>query len=326
MLKSRDLACCVVAALLLATNAAEAADMIRLGHAQAVEENLWLMNTPGGVTPGRGKNYDVTFIPFRSSSDRFKAYQAGELDCATGASVSLIFAAANGVKLKAVASISKETVERPTSEFWVSDKSSIKSISDLKGKTIAINGYRSTAELETSVALAKAGLNAHRDVRYTVIGFPQMGDALRNGQVDLATIVTPFTYFEQKKGGLHKLFTSRDVLPFNEDLTTVYCSADFIAKHRATVKAFLADFVATTKHYLSDLKSARAALLDAKMVRIDRAIYMDLPDAYRDPDARLSEGDWERLQQSMVEVGFIPHKIDIPSIMDQSLLPPPSGR
>lgn len=55
---------------------AQAAEKIRLGHSQATEESLWLMDTPGGVTPNRGKVYDAEFIPFRSASDRFKAFES----------------------------------------------------------------------------------------------------------------------------------------------------------------------------------------------------------------------------------------------------------
>jgi ABC-type nitrate/sulfonate/bicarbonate transport system substrate-binding protein len=299
--------------------------LIRIGHATAVEENLLAMDTAVGVTPGRGKSYEFTLFPFRSSSDRFKAYQADELDCATGAAVGLIFAAANGVDLKAVASISKTSDEVPTSEYWVTENSPIKSLSDLKGKTIAINGYRSTAELETRLALSQAGLDPRRDARFVVMGFPEMGDAVRGGQIDLATMVLPFIEVERKKGGLRKLFSSQDVLPFNPDLATLYCRPSFLEQHPATIRAFLADFVATTQRYLSDVKAARIALLDAKKSRIEPDVYLNMPDYYREPHGWLSIEDWDRLQDAMIKVGFMAHKIDIGSIVDQHFLssPPP---
>jgi ABC-type nitrate/sulfonate/bicarbonate transport system substrate-binding protein len=297
------------------------AQMIRLGHAQATEETLWLMDTPAGVTPNRGKAYQVTFIPFRSASDRFKAYESGELDCSTGASPSLIFAAINGVGLKAVASITKESVKGALSEFWVLENSPLRSVADVKGKLIGINGYKSTAELWTMAAFKKYGIDPKRDVRYRVIGFPQMPDAIRNGQVDVGMLVTPFLSVEMKKGGLRRLFTSREGMAGDEDLTTIYCREDFIAKHRGAVRAFLADFVATTKSYLGDIRKARQALLDAKKVRIDAELFLDIPDSYRDPDAKLNIDDWVKLQDIMFDVGFVEKKIDIPSIIDQSLLP-----
>jgi ABC-type nitrate/sulfonate/bicarbonate transport system substrate-binding protein len=314
-------ACTAVVLASLAHQSAVAAPLIRLGHANATEENLWLMDTPAGVTPNRGKAYEAKFIPFRSASDRFRAFEAGELDCGTGAAPSLVYAAVAGLKFKALASISKESSRGELSEFWVAENSPLKTAADVKGKLIGINGYKSTAEFWTLVAFKKNGLDPHRDVRYRIVSFPQMGDAIRAGQVDVGMLVSPFLSIEQSKGGVRRLFTSREGLPDDEDLTTIYCSDDFIKNNTPAVKAFLADFVATTKRYLADLKGARLALIEAKKVRIEPSLFLGIPDSYRDPDARLNVGDWVRMQDNMFDVGFIPKKIDMHSLIDATLLP-----
>lgn len=321
---------CACAALAMGGNlmapfsAADAKTLIRLGHSRAAEESLWLMDTPAGVTPNRGKAYEVKFIPFRSSSNRFKAYEAGELDCGTGPAATLIFAAANGVKFKAVASISKETSRGAVTGYYVLKDSPIKTIADLKGKTLALNGYKGGTELWVRAALKTAGLDADKDVRFALVRFSQMGNALRSKKVDLTIFVEPFTSFEEKKGGVRLLFTSRKGMPFDEDLQSMYCSEKFIAANRGAVKAFLADFVATTKYYLKNLKAARKALVKAKKVRVKGKVLMTLPDWYRDPNARLNVQDWGKLQDAMVSSGFMKasKKIDVKSIVDESLLPP----
>ena len=302
---------------------AQAAEKIRLGHSQATEESLWLMDTPGGVTPNRGKAYDAEFIPFRSASDRFKAFEAGQLECGTGTAISLIFAAANGVKFKALASISKESSKGAVSELTVRDDGQIKTIADLKGKLIALNGFKSATELYAHAAMLKAGLDPKRDARYTVVPFPQMADQLRAGQVDLVMLIEPFTSAEKKKPGLRQLFTSREALPFDEDLQTLYCGEEIIKKNPAAVKAFVADFIATTKAYLADVKAARKHLIAAKKVRIDEAVFLDLPDNYRDPEGRLFAEDWNKLQDVMIKTGFqeANTRFDAKSIIDQSFLP-----
>ena len=56
-------------ATIVSPSSASAAQVIRVGHAQVSEEPLWLMGTPGGVTPNQGKAYDLQLTMFRSSAD-----------------------------------------------------------------------------------------------------------------------------------------------------------------------------------------------------------------------------------------------------------------
>lgn len=313
----------VVAGSALAVSAfAQAPVKIRQGHSQAAEENLWLMDTPAGVTPNRGKAYDFEFFPFRGADERFKAYEAGQLDCATGTAASIIFAVSQGIKLKIVASISKESIKGDLVRYWVRSDSGINSVKDLKGgKIVALNGFKSAIELYARAALLDAGLDPDRDVKFAVMRFPIMGEALRSGKVDLTSLVQPFATIEQKKGGIKPLFTSRDPLPFDEDLQTMYCGDAFLKKHPVAVRAYLADFVATTKWYLANQAAGRKALADAKKVVTTAQEFGDIPDSYRDPDGRTDLDSYYMLQDVMIKVGFQKTRIDPKEFIDLSYLP-----
>jgi len=300
---------------------AQAPVKIRQGHSQAAEENLWLMDTPAGVTPNRGKAYDFEFFPFRGADERFKAYEAGQLDCATGTAASIIFAVSQGIKLKIVASISKESTKGDVVRYWVRADSDIKSVKDLRGKIIAINGYKSAIELYARAAMIDAGLDPDRDAKFVVIRFPVMGEALRTGKVDLTSLVQPFTTIEQKKAGIRALFASRDPLPFDEDLQTLYCAETFLQQHPAAIRAYLADFVATTKWYLANQAAARKALAAAKKVVSDTDVLAEVPDSYRDPDGRTDIDSYYKLQDVMIKVGFQKNRIDPKEFIDLSFLP-----
>jgi hypothetical protein len=100
------------------------------------EEPLWLMGTPGGVTPNQGKAHDLQLTMFRSSADRMKAYEAGALDCETGSPLNLIFAASSGLTdFTDVATISEQHPGGVVTSYLVRDD--IKTPADLKGKIIA---------------------------------------------------------------------------------------------------------------------------------------------------------------------------------------------
>ena len=312
----------LIAAFAMASAAlAQAPVKIRQGHSQAAEENLWLMDTPAAVTPNRGKAYDFEFFPFRGADERFKAYEAGQLDCATGTAASIIFAVSQGIRLKIVASISKESAKGDVVRYWVLQDSPVKGVKDLKGKIIALNGFKSAIELYVRAAMLDAGLDPDRDAKFVVLRFPIMAEALRTGKVDLTALVQPFATIEQKKGGIRALFTSRDPLPFDEDLQTMYCSEEFLRKHPAPIRAYLADFVATTKWYLANQAAGRKALADAKKVMSDTAVLGEVPDSYRDPNGRTDLDGYYKLQDVMIRVGFQKNRIDPKEFIDLSFLP-----
>ena len=312
----------LIAAFAMASAAlAQAPVKIRQGHSQAAEENLWLMDTPAAVTPNRGKAYDFEFFPFRGADERFKAYEAGQLDCATGTAASIIFAVSQGIKLKIVASISKESSKGDLVRYWVLQDSPVKAVKDLKGRIISINGFKSATELYARAALMDAGLDPERDAKFVVLRFPIMGEALRTNKVDLTPLVQPFATIEQKKGGIRPLFTSRDPLPFDEDLQTMYCSEDFLKKHPGPIRGYLADFVATTKWYLANQAAGRKALADAKKVVSDTELLSEVPDTYRDPNGRTDLDGYYKLQDVMIRVGFQKNRIDPKEFIDLSFLP-----
>lgn len=304
--------------------AANAQDVptIRLGHSQATEEPLWLMDTPRGVTPNRGTAYEAEFNPFRSSADRFRAYEAGALDCGTAGPISLILAASSGVKFTALASISQENPENgAVSTFYVKDDSDIQSVADLKGKRVAVNGYKSATELWLRFALRDAGLDPDRDVVITQLSFGQGAQAIRDGQIDSAMLVEPLIFMETAKGGIRPLFSSVDALPFAQDIQTLYCNPDFIAEHPDAVRAFISDYVATLKAYMDDRPAAIQALVDSSKM-VARWEGDDLPPDYsRDPNAAIAVENWERIQQAMLDVGILEKPVDIDAIVDTSFLP-----
>jgi len=69
----------------------------------------------------------------------------------------------------------------------------IKTIADLKGRTIATNGAASVVNYEIGHILASAGLTL-KDIELKVIPFPQMSVALANKAVDGAIVIPPWVH------------------------------------------------------------------------------------------------------------------------------------
>jgi ABC-type nitrate/sulfonate/bicarbonate transport system substrate-binding protein len=313
-----------IASLLIAafvsSSAAGAAQLIRVGHAQVSEESLWLMKTPGGVTPNEGKEYQLEMTMFRSSADRMKAYEAGALDCETGSPLNLIFAAANGLTdFLSVATISQQDPKGVVTSYLVRDD--IKKASDLKGKTIAVNGYKSLTDLLERTILIKAGLNPDRDVKFVLLGYPEGPDALRQHLVDMVQVDEPAKTEELRKGGVHLLFSFPDIIGGTQDQNTLFCRKDFLKTHGPAVRAFLADYISTLKTYLKDRRRAYGYLSKAQLTIAIPADQPVPPDYSRPGDGRVSVQSFRQIQDAMIKAGFITTPIKVEDLIDNSYLP-----
>ena len=294
----------VVASALVAAARAEPVE-IRMGAGPAPDEQLWLMDARSDLTPNKGKAYTYKLSITRGTNERYTAFEAGQIDAGSTSMSGAVFAASKGIQLKIVAKEARESLtDFSTSAMALAD--SDVSPTNLKGKTIAINGYRTSIELYSRVAAIKAGLNPDRDVKWIVMPFPQMADALKAHKIDIAILPTQFAYFAKREGGFKTVYTSASISGVEEE-QDVYFSPDFLAKHPDAVRAWAKDFAAVTRYLLDHQKEARQSLLDAKFVNIEPAIYLAMTakdDLGRSADIKPSIEMLGKVQDMLLKVGF----------------------
>src|SRR5262249_39995465 len=82
-----------------------------------------LMSARPDLTPNQGTRYQLKQIPFQANPERFQAYLAGELDAGTAPGLAVIFARAQGVDMKIVASVCLEAAgkERFSTTYMAKD-------------------------------------------------------------------------------------------------------------------------------------------------------------------------------------------------------------
>jgi ABC-type nitrate/sulfonate/bicarbonate transport system substrate-binding protein len=294
---------------------------IRIGHGFAGEENLWLMAAQPDVTPNQGKAYRLAFTAFRGNTDRLNAYEAGQLDGGTIAGPTTLFAAEQGVPLKLVASIVRDRKGSDTTSYLALEDSGIRSAADVRGKTVGIVDFKSATELWARAAIEAAGLNPDRDVNFVVVPFQGMGEAVRFRRIDVGAFPEPFRSAEQQRGGVVEAWTSKTGVPFEEELLDLFLHPDFIANHREATRAFLADFVATTRWYLDHQAEARQVLIDKGFVQTPPELYLNLKDYYREPSGRVTLDGFAQIQDLHLKLGWQTRKLNINDVVDMSLLP-----
>ena len=312
----------VAAALIAAAVGAAAQDIptIRLGRQTAAEENLWLMLAKPQLAPQLGKTYKIEWSQWRASDMAFKAYEANEIDIATTSANATIVAASKGLDFKIIASISRESDKGAKTYFLVRADSSGK-IADIKGGTVGIVGYRTSIKLWAREGLKSGGLNPDRDVKWAVVPFAAMAESIRANKIATGGIPEMFAMGEIAKGDLKVLFTSKTGVPFDEELIAMIANPAFLKKHPAAVKAFMADLVQVTKVYMSDIKAGRQAILDAKLVQLPPAVYLNTAEYVRDPQLKPSVDILTKMQDNLVASGFQEKKTDINKLVDLSFVP-----
>jgi ABC-type nitrate/sulfonate/bicarbonate transport system substrate-binding protein len=293
---------------------------IRIGYGVAAEEQLWLLIAKPDIGTHYGKDYTIDGTRFSGSDKRAQAFEAGAIDVASSSANGVIFAAAEGVSGKIIASISRESQRGYSTSFYALASSPIKTVADLKGKTIAVNGFETSGHLWLKTALAKAGL-AESDVTIVPVPFPAMAESLRSGKIDVGEFPQPFDALLHKEMEVSKIFAAKDAIPTDEELIVLVAKDDLLKANAAAVRAFLDDLHAATKFYLEHPQEARQILIDTKMVRVPADVFLGMKDYYRDPAMRAEVGTLEAMQESQFNAGFQKKKADIKQLVDSSYLP-----
>jgi NitT/TauT family transport system substrate-binding protein len=123
-------------------------------------------------------NVEIAGI-FRSGPEIMSAFSAGSLDMAYVGEAPTVTAVANGTANVAILA----QVNTEGSAIVVGKNSLVRTISDLKGKQVAIPGYSTVQDLLLRKALAESGLDP-KQVKIIVIKPPEMIGALRTNQID----------------------------------------------------------------------------------------------------------------------------------------------
>ncbi len=317
------LAAGAVAAVVAGVSAAQAQTTIRVGWTIPAEESkYWMMRRPAEF-PSLGKDYKVEWTQFQGTAPMTQALAAGALDCATQAVLSL----SNGVVgggLKAYI-VAQHVFEKPGgfSVYWaVKDDSPIKTIADLKGKTIGISVIGGGTQGPFNMLLKKNGIDPAKDVKLVEVGFAVSEDALRQGRVDAVNMNQPFAARAEAKGGTRKLFALSEAMPNIVHILEA-CRADFVDKNPDAVKAYVRDITAGMKKVLANRDETLKVVseqLKAPIPVLETYLLKD-NDFGRDPGAAPNFPAMQKMLDIYAETGMLP-KLDVMQFKHPTIVAP----
>ncbi|MFZ5969695.1 MAG: ABC transporter substrate-binding protein [Bacillota bacterium] len=137
----------------------------------------------------------VNFQPFKSAKDRDAAFQGGTLDgiICDQIAISLYHNADFDVKITGITDGDFNLVANPSS--------GIRSINDIKGKSVAIS-EKTVIEYTLDKMLLNNGMEPTDVQKIMVPPIPTRLEMLRNNQVDVALLPEPFSTLALKDGGI----------------------------------------------------------------------------------------------------------------------------
>jgi ABC-type nitrate/sulfonate/bicarbonate transport system substrate-binding protein len=325
MTRTIAIALAAAASLVGLTSAfAQQPQTIRVGWTIPAEEaKYWMMRRPDQF-PSLGKNYKIEWVQFQGTAPMVQAMAAGALDCSTQGVLSMAQGAISANLETYV--VYQHVGEKPGSfsVYWaVKDDSPIKTIADLKGKTVGTNVFGSGILGPMFMLLKKNGLDPETDIKLVETGFPPSEDAIRSGRVDVGVLNQPFAARAEAKGGLRKLFAISDQLKEVVHILDV-CRKDFVEKNPDLVRHYVRDLTAgmamavanrdETLKVDSEVMKAPVAVLDTFLLKPN--------DFAREPGGKPNFAGIQAMLDIYAETGMLSKKLDAQKFKHSSIVAP----
>jgi NitT/TauT family transport system substrate-binding protein len=180
---------------------------------------------------------NVTFVPAISSDTVISAQVKGQYDITGGNYVSYVQWQQSG---RANLDIFAEgSVMEPGDQgIYVMPNSPIKSLADLKGKTVAINAPDNILYLLAASVLTEHGLSPSTVHFVTKYSFPEMPAALASGKIDAAVLPEPFASGAEQADGAVPLVDLDQGATANFPIEGYVVTKAWAAKYPHTLTAF----------------------------------------------------------------------------------------
>jgi ABC-type nitrate/sulfonate/bicarbonate transport system substrate-binding protein len=300
-------ALCLASALL--APGARAADTVQVGSVDAVSANLWplYIAQKNGYFDAVDLKLETVFA--QSSASVIQQLAAGSYNIAPSAGiVDPIRANEKGAPV----SILRILIQSPP--YALLAKPEIKSLKDLKGKTIIIGGPKDVTRIFTESMLAPNGLKTG-DYDYVFAGATSARfSALKSGAVDAAILTVPFNFYAETAGykNLGFVFDYIPQMPF----AAMAVNRNWATAHPKEVERFLSAILkgvewfndASHRGQAVDLMLARSKL---KKEDIERS-YDFLRDKHLfEPTGKVSKAKVNVALDALKKLGDIPASFSV---------------
>jgi NitT/TauT family transport system substrate-binding protein len=246
----------------------------------------------------------VTIVRIASSQAVIAGQLKGDVDVGAGSYVPYIAAQAAGAKFRILAEAS--TLRADTRVLVTTSRSPVKSVADLVGKKIGVNGTNSIGTLLISVLLEENGISPGK-VHFTTdpAGFPAMPKQLQAGTWSAAFLAEPYVTIAEEDYGMQVVADLDQGATMNFPIDGYVVTQSWAAEHPTEAAAFVRAI-----EQGQELADANPATADAAMAKSD-ALPRSVTSVIAQPGFPTGPVDDVRIQRianSMLQLGMLPEK------------------
>ncbi len=273
---------------------------VRVGYLPVIpsDAHIWL-GEHLGIWKEQG--LEMNFVRFNSGPEQFQAMVGGSIDVLSAGAALANFPARGQGKVFLAGFL-----ERASTELWVNPARGIKSIADLKGKSISTT-RGTTAELMLGLALAREKLEIGKDVEVVNQRMPDAVSAFIAGSVPAVATWVPFdVQIRAKMPEARKLTDAGQYLPASAVLDGWAASNEFHQNNREALIRLVRGWVKANEYLVTRRGEALAMLHKEKYANLSRAEVDSMINALDVYDT----AQWRRLYQDGTVAGWLNQTTD----------------
>jgi len=320
----------IAATVILAASVASAsADPLKIRVAWVVVPNNLppILFAKPGLARHQDQSYAMEAVHFSGTPQMITAFGANEIEIALLAYSSLAVAIENAgmTDLRVIADAFQDGAPGYyTDEYMVLKDSPIRTVEDLRGKTLGSNVTGGAIDVGLRAMLQQHKLDAKKDVTIVEVAFPNMRAALAERKVELIGTGLPFAQDPALRAAARTVFTQREAIGRTQMIVWV-ARAGFLAANHAAMVDFMEDVLRALHFYTDPANHREAVDIVARFNKqpaenYDAWLFKPGGDYYRDANA---VPDLDALQSNIrtqVAFGFLKADLDIRQYADLSLV------
>ncbi len=201
------------------------------------------------------------------------------------------------------------------------DSGAVRSLADLRGRRVGLAGYGagSAVTLFLGHGMETHGLSL-ADVDAVDIVLGDLNAALANGSLDAAIQIEPLLTVGLTNGFYGLIMRSDELYPDLQSGFVLY-AADFIRDQNEVGRRWMVAYLRGVRDYADAFDRNRdrdevIAILARNTGVKDTSLYDRMVSSYMDPNGRLNVPTLVEAQDWFAAHGYIPRKVDVPSLID----------
>lgn len=254
---------------------------------------------------GKFKNVDLKLQKFASWPELTEALNSGAIDGAVTMSELAMVSQTKGIDQQLVA------LSHRNGDALVAIPS-VKTVADLKGKTVAIPTRMSGHNILLSIALKDAGLK-YSDVTIREMAPPDMPAALATGEIQAYIVAEPFGTQSILNGKAKVLKTAGDIWP-NWICCALVINSKFVEQNKPAVQELVSSFAAAGK--FADQNREEAIKIAQKYTKIKAENWRESLKLTTYSDLVPKEDELKKVNDYLKEMSLLQKDADIKKLVN----------